>query len=533
MVQKVEKWKVYIQITQLKELGFSNSKIAKKLGIARGTVIRYLHMNPEEMAVWLASTRSRARKLDPYQKKILNWLKEHPDLSSAQIADWLDEKYPEFQVGESTVRRYVREIRKEFNIPKTTYEREYEAVPDLPMGLQVQVDFGERWQKNEHGQSIKIYVVAFVLSHSRYKYMEWLDRPFTTKDLIQAHKNAFHAFGGKPEEMVYDQDNIIIVSENNGDIIYTEKFEAFRRAESFQIYACRGNDPESKGKIENVIGFIKNNFAKHRVYTTLDDWNEQGKRWLERRGNGKTHNTTKKKPVEVFQIEKQYLRPVQQLISVPTNDKLIYSTDTIITRVVRKDNTILYKANRYSVPLGTYSEFGKEVHIHIQDTSLYISDPDTNEVIGEHSLSEERGILIQNRSHTRDRTQGIQAYKDSIANKFDDPAKAHRYLDEIQKRYPRYIRDQLQLIKKLWDSYLPEQMSEGLDRCTKQNLFSATEYRDMMKYLVSLQPQDQVKTTQPKEIQPVHSEASYLLNIKPPVRDIGPYMEIMEGGDPS
>ena len=144
------------------------------------------------------------------------------------------------------------------------------------MGFQAQVDFGQTWQKNEQGQSVKLYVVAFVLSHSRYKYMEWLDRPFTTNDLIEAHKNAFHAFGGKPKEIVYDQDNIIIVSENNGDIIYTKQFESYRREEAFQVYACRGSDPESKGKIENVIGFIKNNFAKHRVYTTLDNWNQQG-----------------------------------------------------------------------------------------------------------------------------------------------------------------------------------------------------------------------------------------------------------------
>lgn len=115
-MQKVGKWKLYNQIFQLKELGFSKSKIAKKLGIARGTVIDYLERDPEEMALWLASTKRRTRKLDKHQDEILSWLKEHPDLTSSQIADWLDERYPAFEVGESTVRRYVREIRKEFNM---------------------------------------------------------------------------------------------------------------------------------------------------------------------------------------------------------------------------------------------------------------------------------------------------------------------------------------------------------------------------------------------------------------------------------
>jgi len=229
---------MYNRIFQLQELGFSKSKIAKKLGVARGTVNHYLKKDPEEMSLWLSSTKRRTKKLDKYRDKILGWLREHPDLSSAQIADWLDERYPTFKIGESTVRRYVREMRKEYNIPKTTHKGVYEAVPDLPLGFQAQVDFGQTWQKNEQGQSVKLYVVAFVLSNSRYKYMEWLDHPFTTIDLIEAHKNAFHAFGGKPKEIVYDQDNIIIVSENNGDIIYTKQFEAYRREETFQVEYC-------------------------------------------------------------------------------------------------------------------------------------------------------------------------------------------------------------------------------------------------------------------------------------------------------
>ena len=522
---------MYNQIFQLRELGFSKSKIAKKLGIARGTVIDYLDKDPEEMALWLASTKRRTRKLDKYKNEILGWLREHPDLSSAQIADWLDERHPTFEVGESTVRRYVREMRKEFNIPKTTHKRAYEAVPDLPLGFQAQVDFGQTWQKNDQGQSVKLYVVAFVLSNSRYKYKEWLDRPFTTKDLIEAHKNAFHAFGGKPKEIVYDQDNIIIVSENSGDIIYTKQFEAYRREETFQVYACRGNDPESKGKIENVIGFIKNIFAKHRIYTTLDDWNEQGRQWLERRGNGKVHNTTKKKPVDVFQVEKHYLRPVKQLISVPANDKQINYTDISISRVVRKDNTILYKANRYSVPLGTYSEFGKEVHVHIHENTLYIIDPDLEEVIGTHKLSNEKGVLVQNSSHVRDRTKGIKYYKQSTAAKFENISLALEYLDRVNDQYPRYIRDQLQIINKVWDEYPSEYINQGLIMCMERKLYSASEFQDVIKFLISQRPH--ISLEKPKDITPLHDETNYLLDIKPVVRDIAEYLAIMEGGDPS
>jgi len=55
--------------------------------------------------------------------------------------------------------------------------------------------------------------------------------------------------------MVFDQDSIVCVSENLGDIIYTYEFEKFRQECSMNIYMCRGADPESKGKIENTFNF--------------------------------------------------------------------------------------------------------------------------------------------------------------------------------------------------------------------------------------------------------------------------------------
>lgn len=49
---------------------------------------------------------------------------------------------------------------------------------------------------------------------------------------------------------------------------------------------------------------------------------------------------------------KQYLRPVSFTGNIP---------EDIVSRNVRKDNTILYNSNRYTVPIGTYQP-GLELH---------------------------------------------------------------------------------------------------------------------------------------------------------------------------
>lgn len=150
--------------------------------------------------------------MDSYKETILYWLNNEPELSAAQIEDWLDEQFDYTEAASSTIRSYVKELRETYGIPKVLTYRHYEAVSELPAGKQMQVDFGEIIVKRALTDSrIKLYCIGFVLSHSRFKYVEWQEKPFTTNDVIRSHENAFGYFGGRTEEIVYDQDKLMIV----------------------------------------------------------------------------------------------------------------------------------------------------------------------------------------------------------------------------------------------------------------------------------------------------------------------------------
>ncbi len=111
-----------------------------------------------------------------------------------------------------------------------------------------------------------------------------MDRHFRTTDLVRCHENAFEFFGGMPDEMVYVQDNLLAVSENAGDLLFTKEFENYRKLRKFNIYLCRKSDPQAKGKIEVVVKFVKHNFMKRREFRDIYLWNQQAIRWLERTG---------------------------------------------------------------------------------------------------------------------------------------------------------------------------------------------------------------------------------------------------------
>ncbi|WP_202615610.1 IS21 family transposase [Ureibacillus xyleni] len=512
---------LYLEIHQMVKQGFSVTDIAKQLKISRTTVYKYLEMSSEEAFEWVNSLSSRKKKLDSYKDWLVAWLQEYPHLSAAQMQDWLLERFPDFVVGESTMRLYVNQLREEYQIEKTRKTREYEAVVEQPMGKQMQVDWGETRQKTKDKKEVKLYCICFVLSHSRYKYVEWQNRPFTTRDTIRSHENAFQYYGGMPEEIVYDQDHLITVSENAGDILLTGEFQAYQKERKFRVYLCRKADPESKGKIENVVKYVKYNFADSRIFSTIENWNERCLEWLKRTGNYKVHNGIKKRPAEVFLLEKQHLKQVSYQLS---NESSIESS---LTRNVNKDNTIIYKSNRYSVPLGTYRPKGlNTVAIEIYDDQeshkqLIIKRNHGGEVLAKHRLEIGKGKLIKNRNHGRDRSKGIQAYKDTVIRQFENTELATTYVNKMMALYPRYKRDQLDILQKATIEY-GEFIDEALQKCVNEQLLSANDFSDVSKYLSKIKNE-----LQPVNNSKVHREKPQ--NIKVEKRSIRTYTKILGG----
>mgnify|MGYP001579837116 FL=1 len=103
------------------------------------------------------------------------------------------------------------------------------------------------WLKRLNRNKVKVYSSSMCLSHSRYKYILWTDKPFTTVSFIAAHNRAFKYLGGMPVEIVYDQDRVLAVFENSVDIICTEGFQNYINTMKYKIRLCRSFDPQNKG----------------------------------------------------------------------------------------------------------------------------------------------------------------------------------------------------------------------------------------------------------------------------------------------
>jgi transposase len=505
---------MYVEIQKRKRAGYSQRAVSRELDIDRKTVRRYWEMTDEEYAEYLLDSKSRTKILDPYRDFIEGQLMEYPEITSAIIDAKLRLSYVDFEPSYRSVRLYVANLREELGLPQMKAVRQFSEVAELPPGQQAQVDMGEQKLPDMYGNRVKVYIFAMVMSHSRKKYAFIQDHKFNAQEFVMAHDMAFRYFGGRTTEIVYDQDRVMSVSENAGDLVLTEVFETYARYAGFSIHLCRGADPQSKGKIERVVGYVKNNYLSCRKYCGVSELNSGLMTWLDRVANAKVHDTTKMIPNRVFVEEIRHLKPVPTL-SAPTLPK---------TAAVRKTNVVHYLQNRYEVPRGTYFP-GRMARIEADAGTGRVAfyDAKTDELLAAHNISYSKGRLVSfPKNAERFKATKYEAVKEKVLQSFGEMTGAAQFIEKIMELYPRYIRDQFTIIAKCQERYQKPELERALRYCEERELFSANDFRDTLEYFRQTEPIPVLK--------PVELPIKYSV-IRAQTRPVSTYTAAMMGGD--
>lgn len=505
---------MYIEIQKRKRAGYSQRAAARELDVDRKTVKKYWSMSEDRYAEQVMESKSRTKILDPYRELIISQIEEYPEITSAIIDAKLRCEIKDFEPSYRSVRLYVANLRDELGLPQMKAIRQYSEVAELPPGLQAQVDMGEQTLPDMYGKRVKVYVFAMVMSHSRKKYAYLQDHKFNAQEFIAAHDLAFRYFGGRTEEIVYDQDRVMAVSENAGDLILTEAFESYSKYAGLTVHLCRGNDPQSKGKIERVVGYIKNNYLSCRKYCGISELNSNLMTWLDRVANAKVHDTIKMIPNRVFIEEIRHLKGVPTL-SAPVCAK---------TAAVRKTNVIHYLQNRYEVPKGTYFP-GREARIEADTTTGKVAfyDSKNNELLAEHNISYTKGRFVSlPRNADRFRSTKYETLKAKVIQDFGEISGAADFVAKIYERYPRYIRDQLSIISKCQQDYQKPELEHALSYCLERELVSANDFRDALDYFREEQPVPILKQAE--------LPVKYSI-VRAQTRPVSAYMAVMKGGN--
>ena len=436
----MKRWKVIHKIKALYDdgNGYTASAIAKELGISRATVNKYLKMDEKDINEHIQS-HVRVKLLTPYKDYIVHLLQKYPRLSAEKVKNKLIAKGIENKISDRTFRRYIKDLKSKVAIKQQRY---YEPVIDMVAGVQCQVDLGELREVSIGGIITTIYFAVFVLSYSRQMYVTATDKPVNTKTFIKMHDEAFSYFGGVVEECVYDQTKLVVIKEEFREVWFNEEFYRYAAFARFDIRVCEGYDPESKGKVEAGVKYVKNSFFYGEEFDSLTHLRTDQLNWLNNVANIRIHGTTKKKPQEVYEGEerdklKSYLRPSP-----------ILETQAIV-RVVDKTSLISYKSNKYSVPMKYQSS---QVMVIEEESQLIIQDIESKETVAAHTLREGKGGIIKNINHYRDHSKVV---KDRELEVFEllGAELSEALCSIIKTTSPKIYKDQLVGLIKLLKEY--------------------------------------------------------------------------------
>jgi transposase len=297
-----------LEIRVLRRHGKGIREIAREMGSSRNTVRRYLR---DESAARYKPRPPRATKLDPFKDYVGERLTSAaPERIPASVL-LRELRERGYTGGYTMLKGLVVALKpKEAVAPIVRFE----TAP----GEQMQVD----WAVIRRGSN-RLSVFVATLGWSRAAYVEFVtDERFET--LIEAHENAFLAFGGTPREVLYDNMRTVVLQRHGygrGRHRFHPGFLDFARHCSFQPRLCAPYRAQTKGKVERFIRYLRESFwvplssrlAQEGLIVDRETANLAVKRWLREVANARIHGTTSAVPAERLVSERLQLQPVPAL----------------------------------------------------------------------------------------------------------------------------------------------------------------------------------------------------------------------------
>lgn len=241
--------------------GKSQRAAARHFDVSRNTIAKLLQEEPAPQQRRYQRKRS-AKHRTPIRDLVLphieGWLKENewlarwaPKQRWTAHRMWVELRKLDIDIGESTVRLFVRELRKP---TKPAY------VPlDFTPGERAEFDFGIAAVQVK-GQLVKVPFLAGRLRYSGAMFVECF--PTQRQDaFLLGQRHAFEFWGGVPRLAVYDNLKPAVLqvlqehSRREHDV-----FVHFHSVYRFEALFANVHAGWEKGSVENLVGYARRNY---------------------------------------------------------------------------------------------------------------------------------------------------------------------------------------------------------------------------------------------------------------------------------
>ena len=234
------------------------------------------------------------------------------------------------------------------------------------------------WSPGEHlvidwGAEDGLHVFCAVLAWSRFRFVRFAadERSGTTLALLA---ECFEVLGGVPGTVLADRMGCLKGGVVANVVVPAPEYLRFAVHYGFRPDFCQAADPESKGIVENLVGYAKRDLMVPQApFGDLAAANGQAAAWCAE-VNGVTHSEICAVPAEQLVIERELLAPLPSLRA---------SIGRLVTRKVDRLSCVRFGSARYSVPVRL---IGTQVQLRTDDGRLLIVVTAAGQVVAEHVL---------------------------------------------------------------------------------------------------------------------------------------------------
>ena len=369
----VEQWAEIRRLYFVKRL--SIKEIVRRTGHGRNTIRRALRSGqPPRYRRPL-----RPSKLDPFRDEVHRLLRAAPRLPGTRVRELLEEQG--YAGGKTILDDYLREVRPLFLPRPRTFQR-----TSYRPGALCQFDL---WEPSREipvgsGQSRRGYVVVGCLPYSRAG-AGTLVFSKEAPDLLYGVGRCLAQLGGLPEALVWDREGAL----HAGGGRPTDPYAAFCGELRVGWRFLEPKDPQSKGVVERLQGYLETSFEPGRSFAGELDFQAQLDRWFGERANLRFHRTLRCRPIDRLAEELTVMRSLPERL--PDVDR------RFVTRIA-PDPYVRVDTCDYSLDPRLV---GRRVELRISQREILAACLDSGELACRHVRSFARHRTITALEHAR------------------------------------------------------------------------------------------------------------------------------------
>jgi transposase len=353
--------------------GVSIKEIARRTGRDRNTVRRALRSTRPPRY----ERRPAPSKLDPFRGEIHRLLGEDPKLPGQRVRELIEPLG--YRGGKTILDDYLREVRPLFCPPPRTFQRTVYRPGEV-----CQFDL---WEPSEpvpvgHGEQRRGWVVVACLGYSRAGAGSLIFSK-ETPDLLWGIARCLGSLGALPQTLVWDRQAGLHARDGRP----TADFAAFCGQLKVGWRFCEPADPQAKGAVERLQGYLETNFERGRRFANERDYQLQLDAWFDR-ANRRTHKTLRCRPVDRLAAEREQMTP---LAAFPDLDRRWVAR-------VPADPYLRFDTNDYSLDPALA---GRRAEVRVSQTHVTAICLDTGELACRHIRSFARHRTITAIEHAR------------------------------------------------------------------------------------------------------------------------------------